>query len=347
MPGYKRLVNFILVQPDVVRPVVHNLVTSPTLMEQNAAQVAEMVHVMAHTGRCSQQCLDVDCLPMLAHFYTPVPDLKDLEARDVWGKTSDLPGVDFRPDFQTELLLRLGADYGQECDWPPDPTDDPTAFYTENNSFSFGCAASTHVMLRDLKPRRVVEVGSGMSSRVISQAMVMNQQDIGQAGEYTIVDPYPGEVVIGGLPGLSRVEAQRVELMPVEFFSDLGNGDVLFIDSGHTVRMGGDVNYLFLEVLPRLAPGVVVHVHDIPMPYEYTKTLATNPSFRMFWTESYLLQAFLCFNSQFQVLMAMNYLMFEQAQSFKQAFPLYDPDKHLNLSGSFWIRRKPKPGGQA
>ena len=120
----------------------------------------------------------------------------------------------------------------------------------------------------------------------------------------------------------------QVELINVDFFKQLSKNDILFIDSSHTVRIGSDVNYLILDVLPRLAPGVIVHFHDISLPDEYTKVYATNPRFRMFWTEAYLLQAFLCYNSQFEVLLAMHYLMTQQKEAFRSAFPRYDPLKY-------------------
>ena len=134
--------------------------------------------------------------------------------------------------------------------------------------------------------------------------------------------------------------AERVELLDPQFFDRLERNDVLFIDSSHTVRIGGDVNFLILDVLPRLAPGVLVHFHDIGMPYEYPKTYATNPSFRMLWTEAYLLQAFLACNDSHDVLLAMAYLMVERSAEFRAAFPAYDPARHASISGSFWIARR-------
>jgi hypothetical protein len=186
----------------------------------------------------------------------------------------------------------------------------------------------------------VIEIGSGNSSLVINAALLRNAEDSASGGaEYTIVDPYPRPILEKGLPGLTRLVKQRVELLDVDFFERLGENDVLFIDSGHTVRIGSDVNYLILDVLPRLASGVIVHFHDINLPREYPKVYATNPRFRMFWTEAYLLQAFLCFNSQFEILLAMSYLTTERKEELLAAFPLYDPSKHLLTSGSFWIRR--------
>lgn len=294
---------------------------------------------MAETGRSTDDCLKQGFLPMRVHYYSPVPDLQDLAQRQVWQIKSDLPGLDFRIEQQVEFLRSLGAQYGDECNWPSTPTGNPQEFYTENNSFSFGCAASLHSVLRYYKSRRVFEIGSGNSSLVFSAALRRNLAD-GYPCEYTIIDPYPAPLVKNELPSLTNIIPERVELVDISLFKSLGEGDILFIDSGHTVRTGGDVKFLFLDVLPRLAPGVVVHIHDINLPYEYPEVYFTNPGFRMFWTEAYLLQAFLAFNSEFEVLLALNYLMNDKKDEFCRAFPYYDPALHKAISGSFWMRRK-------
>ena len=248
-------------------------------------------------------------------------------------------GIDFRPEAQSTFLSRLGLEFGYECDWPVAPTGDPQQFYTENTSFSYVCAAITHCVIRYLKPQHVIEVGSGNSSLVIAAALALNNKDSATKAQYTIVDPYPRAGMETSLVGLKRLIREPVELLDVSLVESLGKNDVLFIDSGHTVRIGGDVNYLILDILPRLAPGVIVHFHDVFLPYEYAKAYATDPGFRQFWTEAYLLQAFLCFNDQFEVLLAMNYMMTDHQRVFRNAFPLYDPEKHRG-SESFWIRRK-------
>lgn len=293
---------------------------------------------VAETGRGSDLCLKQGFLPVRVHYYSPIPDIADLRQRQVWQRKSELTGVDFHPDQQVQFLHSLGKKYGEECNWPATRTANPQEFYTENNSFSFGCAASLHTILRYYKPRKAFEIGSGNSSLIFSGALARNASE-GYPCDYVVVDPYPSPLLQNSLPCLTKVVPERVELMDVSFFEDLKENDILFIDSGHTVRTGSDVNFLFLDVLPRLAPGVVVHVHDIGLPYEYPEAYFTNPSFRMFWTEAYLLQAFLTFNSQFEVLLALNYLMFAKKQEFAQAFPHYDPSKHKAVSGSFWMRR--------
>jgi hypothetical protein len=301
-----------------------------------------IVNFMARTGEGTDDCLRKGCLPMPVHFFSPVPDLVDLERRGVWDSRSDLVGIDFRLDAQLAVLAKLGQEFGHECDWPPNSTGNPYQFYTENASFSYGCAASTHCILRHFSPRRVFEIGCGNSSLVIAKALLLNAEDTNTAcAEYIIVDPYPQAMIEKGLPGLTRLVKRQVEVLDVSFFERLGENDILFIDSSHTVRIGGDVNYLILDVLPRLAPGVIVHFHDIALPREYPKVYANNPHFRVFWTEAYLLQAFLCFNDQFEVLLAMSHLMVEWKEEILKAFPYYDPTKHRAISESFWIRRKP------
>jgi hypothetical protein len=299
---------------------------------------AAMVRHMAETGEGTDECLRQGCLPMRVHFYSPVPDIGDLAARKVWSRKSELPGINFRRDAQLALLAALGRELGMECQWPHAPTGDDTEFHTDNSGFSYGCAAATHMLIRRFKPRRVIEVGSGSSSRVIASALLRNAAEGAPPAEYIVVDPYPMEP-LRQVPGITRIVQDRIELVALGLFEQLRENDVLFVDSGHTVRIGGDVNFLILDVLPRLAPGVLAHFHDIPMPYEYAEVYFTNPKFRMFWTESYLLQAFLAHNSAYEILLAMNFLMLDHPQEFCTALPHYRPDVHKYPSHSFWIRR--------
>jgi hypothetical protein len=310
------------------------------LMQGIAPLLAPVIRYMAKTGAGTDACLRGGCLPVPVHFYSPIPAIDDLRSRDVWRRRSALSGIALREPEQLSLLAELGREFGAECRWPHADPGDRWAFFTDNAGFSFGCAAATHSLIRRFKPQQVIEIGSGSSSRVIAAALRRNAADISRgAASYTIVDPYPAPE-LPQLPGLTSLRRERVEETPIEWFDALDANDILFVDSGHTVRIGGDVNFLILDVLPRLKPGVIVHLHDIPMPYEYGEIYATNPRFRMFWTESYLLQAFLCFNQAFEVLLAMNLIMRDHLPAFAQAFVHHDAVQHRDLSHSFWIRRR-------
>jgi hypothetical protein len=306
--------------------------------EQSEA-LAKMISFMAKTGIGTDACLRYKCLPLRVHYYSPVPDIADLERRNCFYHRSLLPGICWREEEQLAFLAQLGQMFGNECDWPIGPTQDSYQYYTENGRFGYGCATRLHCIIRYFRPRKVIEIGSGFSSLVISSALGINETP---ETEYTIIDPYPPQLIRNSFPRMTHLINERIELIDVAFFKRLEKNDVLFIDSSHTVKIDGDVNYLILEILPRLAQGVIVHFHDIPMPCEYPKVYYTNPQFRVFWTESYLLQAFLCFNSQFEILLAMSYLMTERKKEFSSAFKHYNPEKRKAISGSFWIRRKAK-----
>jgi hypothetical protein len=172
-------------------------------------------------------------------------------------------------------------------------------------------------------------VGSGFSSLVLGQAAEKNKNS-----DLICIEPFPREFLREGFPGLQSSIEKKIQDIGLEFFSQLASGDILFIDSSHTVKIGGDVNYLFLEVLPRLNPGVIVHVHDIFLPFEYRRDWVLD-EFR-FWTEQYLLDAFLMFNAEFEVIMANSYLSHYHEDDLKAAFP----DLSSWGGGSFWMRRK-------
>ena len=202
-------------------------------------------------------------------------------------------------------------------------------FYVNNTLFGGVDALVAYCMVRHFKPRTIIEVGSGFSSLVLGQAAERNKR----AG-LICIEPFPREFLREGFSGLRSLIEKKVQDIGLEFFSQLESDDILFIDSSHTVKIGSDVNYLFLEVLPRLRPGVIVHVHDIFLPFEYRRDWVLDEL--RFWSEQYLLQAFLQFNSEFEVLMANSYLNHYYQNDLRVAFPALGSWE----SGSFWMRRK-------
>lgn len=264
-----------------------------------------------------------------AHFYQPIPDTQSLP-ETLWTQPSELVGIAMNDSMQLNLLQehfpKFRAEYEQ---LPTKPVRERNRFYLNNQLFDGTDALVAYCMVRHFQPRLIIEVGSGFSSLVLGQAAEKNNN----AG-LICIEPFPRQFLREGFSGLRSLIEKKVQDINLEFFSQLELGDMLFIDSSHTVKIGGDVNYLFLEVLPRLRPGVIVHVHDIFLPFEYRRDWVLD-EFR-FWTEQYLLQAFLTFNPEFEVLFANNYLNHFHQENLKAAF-----SGLASWGGSsFWMRRR-------
>lgn len=266
-----------------------------------------------------------------AHFYQPIPDTQSLP-ETLWNRPSELVGIDMNDAMQLDLLRNHFPKFRPEYDlFPVKPTGEAGRFYSNNGLFDGTDALVAYCMIRHFQPRLIIEVGSGFSSLIAAEAIAKNKNSA-----LICIEPFPQDFLRRGFPGLQSLIEKRVEEIDYGFFSQLDCGDILFIDSSHTIRIGGDVNYLFLEVLPRLKPGVIVHVHDIFFPFDYRRDWVLDEL--RFWTEQYLLQAFLSFNSDFEVLMANHYLAHYYLEDFKRTFP-HSP---WWSGGSFWMRRKPR-----
>lgn len=311
---------------------------SRTILRATMPTLAKVFRHVAHTGQGTDLCLKEGYLPMPVHFYQPIPDIEDLDKRGIWNQKFSMTGVELDVEKQLAEIARLGKQFGDECEWPQSASNNILDFHTQNGTFSYGCGSSLHCIIRDRKPFRLIEVGSGNSSKIISSALAKNEADGSPKANYTIIDPYPNDY-IKKLPSLSELKSTRVELCDPKFFAQLQKNDILFIDSSHVVKQGSDVVFLILEILPRLNPGVLVHFHDIPLPWDYDRFYATNPSFRVFWNESYLLHAFLVNNSKYNVYLSMNLIQSSYASHFETAFRKFDPKSNWSKSGSFWIVR--------
>jgi Methyltransferase domain len=258
------------------------------------------------------------------HFYQPIPDTRELP-ETLWKRPSNLVGINMNDAMQLDLLRNHFTKFREECsNFPAEPPPG------QRRPFRGVDALGAYCMVRHFQPRLIIEVGSGFSSLALGQAAANNKNSV-----LICIDPFPSDFLSKGFPGLQSSIQKKIQDIDLKFFSQLQSGDILFIDSSHTVKIGGDVNYLFLEVLPRLKPGVIVHVHDIFLPFEYRRDWVLDEL--RFWNEQYLLQAFLTFNSEFEVLLANSYLNHYHQKDLKAAF--------RNLpswaGGSFWMRRKP------
>ena len=155
--------------------------------------------------------------------------------------------------------------------------------------------------------------------------------------EFTCIEPYPRQFLKDGVDGISGLTIAQVQDVPLDLYSELGDRDVLFIDTSHTVKTGGDVTWLFNEVLPRLRPGVHVHVHDVFFPRDYPQKWVFEG---WNWNEQYLVQSFLQFNSGFEVVLGAQWMARRLREAMLEAFPGMSDPRHARLLGtSLWLRR--------
>jgi len=269
------------------------------------------------------------------HFYEPIPDTRQLDPA-LWEQVREMPGVDLLVEAQLQRLDRFADCYRHEYErFPREATGCPHEFHDNNGQFASTDAEILHCMIRHYRPRRVVEIGSGFSSLVTAAALCLNACDGAPAGELICVEPYPNQTLRAGFPGLTRVVAAPVQAVPLAFFEELQADDVLFIDSSHVVAIGSDTTREVLDILPRLAPGVLVHFHDIFFPVEYPRGWVLDE--HRFWNEQYLVEAFLSFNHRFEILYAGSYLHVAHNQKLVEFSPRYGGGGRW--SASLWLRR--------
>jgi hypothetical protein len=268
--------------------------------------------------QAAQRCLGVSLTPL--HFYFPVPDLKSFAGKD-WNACRPCVGVDFRLQEQMERLHTNLLPFAPEWTFPETSTGDKHEFHFNNGFFERVDVEVAYSFVRERKPQRVIEIGSGNTTLVLAAALRKNAAE-GYPGELICVQPNPAPFLRSGLKGLTELCPMPVQQVPIELFRSLQANDILFIDSSHVVSMDNDVLYEYLRILPELAPGVLVHIHDIFTPLDYPKTFVMNNL--CFWGEQYLLEAFLSFNDHFKVVWSGSAMQQFHPDVLRQAFPAWE-----------------------
>ena len=260
----------------------------------------------------------VDILPR--HFYSSVPDVAELKSTSAWRQPRSLLGVEGAdPESQLAFVSECSSEALQELVARTDIHGDACR---ENGAVGFGPveAAFLYCFVATKRPPKVVQVGCGVSTAVIYRAAAETGYDV----ELVCVDPYPTEYLKRlAAAGALTLIAEPAQDVPLAVLTELDAGDLLFVDSTHTVKPGSEVNRLVLEVLPRLRSGVLVHFHDITFPYDHTPTILTDDVF--FWNESVLLQAFLTGNQGYRIRAALSLLHHAAPTALQSLLPLYEP----------------------
>jgi len=268
------------------------------------------------------------------HFYSPIPDVEE-ELKKNWVQVFQYPehisDVDINSQRQFELLDQFQKWYTEQ---PFTAEKTPgQRYYFENVNFSYTDAIILYCMMRYLRPRRIVEVGSGFSSCAM---LDVNDLLFDGAIDFTFIDPYP-ELLLDLLKDTdrtrTRVVGQKVQYVGLEVFQELGPNDILFIDSSHVSKTGSDLNHLLFKVLPVLKDGVQIHFHDIFYPFEYPAEWAFEGRA---WNEVYLLHAFLAHNAIYRIEFFNTYLIHNFRSRIAEQFPLF----LKSVGGSLWIRKQ-------
>ncbi|MDD4929269.1 MAG: class I SAM-dependent methyltransferase [Gallionella sp.] len=275
----------------------------------------------------------VGIYPIRDHYYEPMYNYKKHLQHSLRDERS-LPGMDMNEAGQLCWLEQFN--YAAELERIPLNPSADGSFYYKNPNFSEGDAECLYSLIRLKKPRRIIEIGSGFSTMMAREAIAQNKrEDAAYSCIHTCIEPYEMGW-LEGVPGLEVVR-QRVEEVDIALFKELTADDILFIDSSHVIRPQSDVLTECLEILPILNVGVLIHIHDIFTPYDYLDHWLIDEV--KLWNEQYLLEAFLSCNTQFEIVLALNFLSHRHPAVLEDKFPMLRGQAAQIEPRSFWIRK--------
>ena len=266
------------------------------------------------------------------HFYSPLPSRQEASrALDrMSGQEPDLAGVDLREKEQLRLFGRLSRWY-DEMPFKRNPQPG-MRYYFDNPAYSYADAFFLYAMMREFRPRRIVEVGSGYSSSVMLDT---NDLFLDGATRFHFIEPYPASLlslIHDADRKIATIHNDRVQNVPLDIFASLNAGDFLFIDSSHVGKLGSDVLHLLHTVLPLLKPGVFIHFHDIFYPFQYPREWTENG---IAWNECYFLHAFLQYNTAFTIALFGHFLAVRHPAMIEKSIPICA----RNTGGSLWLEK--------
>jgi hypothetical protein len=276
-----------------------------------------------------------DYLILHKSYFLPIPDENDIK----FVAKTDLVGITIDVNESIFLINNVFNKYKSEFNlFPTYQKPDNKDYYLINGSYMAIDGNVYYSLVRHLKPKKIIEIGSGNSTLLANSAILKNIQESGKSSELICIEPYPGEQIKGLKTEFIKIVPKIVQEIELDFFMSLQADDILFIDSTHALKSGGDVWYEYCEILPRLNSGVYVHIHDISLPKPYPKVYFENGTY---WNEQYLLQAYLTNNSKVKVIWPGNYLMEKYPEIIKPAFsPEYDLMRQnfpFSEPTSFWF----------
>jgi hypothetical protein len=272
------------------------------------------------------------------HYYSPIPDRADI-GPDYWETISEMPGVDLGLErglaFIRDVVPRYIGGFRKRMPLHRTPGQD---FFLINGTYM---AVDAHIywcMIHHFRPQRIVEIGAHASTMISTAAVAALREETGHVCRIDAIEPFPSGYLHRENGRTITLIEKKVQEVPMDYFLQLEAGDILFIDSTHMMRQGSDVQYEYLEIIPRLKPGVLIHIHDVSLPRHYPKVYFEN---QLYWNEQYFLQALLAFNSRLQVEWAGNGLMLKHPAAMLETFPEINDMRAVYPSSeptAFWMR---------
>ena len=263
--------------------------------------------------------------PLQNHYYNP---------QFVYSKNFDANKIrNLQINFHLEQQLTNLAQlkYIDELNFKKEGDFYQGEFYLNNPAFGPGDADLYYLMIRNFQPKNIIEIGAGFSTMVALLAIEKNK-NAGLTTLITCIEPY--EIKWLDSTKNIRLLREKVENISVDYFKQLQENDILFIDSSHIIRPENDVLFEYLEILPALNKGVIIHIHDIFSPRHYRSDWLQN-DLRL-WNEQYLLEAFLYYNDSFEIIYSLNYLKTNHFKATQQTLTnLSEQDQ----PASIWLRK--------
>ncbi len=279
-------------------------------LEESSVEIAEKDNVIqAVTTERDQYKIYLDELKQYqtwvppGHFYSPLPCIDELKQREdtIWGNMpKSFLGIDLNEEEQIFMLESMSECYNT---LPfSEKQKDGYRYYFDNSFFGYADGIILYCFLQKYRPKRIIEVGSGFSSALmldVNEHSFMSVCGGGGGVDFTFIEPYPERLKSLLTPHDNvRIIEEKLQDVDTDIFSSLQAGDILFIDSTHVSKIDSDVNLYLFNILPRLAKGVLIHIHDIPYPFEYYKEWIYNGRA---WNEAYMIRTFLQFNTSFKI----------------------------------------------
>ena len=263
------------------------------------------------------------------HYYSPIVDTNTLSEK--WHAPKKLSGIRLKSEEQLELIDKI-KNYIVEFPFSSSPKKEHKYYY-DNNFYSYYDAIFLYGLIRLSKPKKIIEIGSGFSSALMLDT---NKLHFNNAISLTFIEPNPERLkTLVDVQEITLIQDQ-VQNTPLNLFSSLKKGDILFIDSSHISKTGSDLNFILFEILPTLNSGVLIHFHDIFFPFEYPTDWVIKE--KRNWNENYILKAFLMYNQNFEIKLFNTFIFSEHPHIFKEIkFPTNSKN---HTFGSIWITTK-------